>query len=450
MRKLFGTDGIRGQANRYPMDAYTAYKVGAAVGHYFRQLHRAPKVLIGRDTRLSGFMLQNAIAAGLCAVGCEAVELGVVSTPGVAYLTHHKGADAGIMISASHNPYIDNGIKIFSNDGFKLPDANELEIEDLILNTNSDDLHVAPEEIGMTSSRPEAVRWYSEILSNSVGKRTFDGMKIVLDCAHGAATNIAPPIFRSLRAKVTTIGNDPDGRNINDGIGSLYPEQLQETVRKTGADFGVAFDGDADRAIFVDANGLVVDGDCIMAICAKKLNDDGHLMHKTLVATVMSNIGLHRAMEAEGIKVITTAVGDRYVVEEMRSHGYNFGGEQSGHLIFLDYSTTGDGILTALQVLTILYDSGRPLHELTQLMTRYPQVLLNLKVKEKRPIDTLPSVSGLIRQIEEKLGKEGRVLVRYSGTENLARVMVEGLDQQEIDGYASEILAAIDKELNQT
>lgn len=449
MRKLFGTDGIRGKANLYPMDAQTAYKVGVAVGRYFReQGGKRLKVLIGRDTRLSGTMIEAAIAAGLCAVGAEARLLGVISTPGVAYLTRSTDAVAGVVISASHNPFVDNGIKIFSKDGFKLPDATELHIEEIILRTDLTDLYTEPHEVGVAKTMPEALELYIQSLVRALEGRSLDGLPIVIDCANGAAYQTAPEVLKRLGADVTTLGADPDGRNINKACGSLHPEALQNTVIQKKAKLGVAFDGDADRAIFVDAKGQVVDGDQIMAICAKCLKQQGRLAKDTLVATVMSNIGLERAMKEIGVRLVRTAVGDRYVVESMVSEGYNYGGEQSGHMIFLDQSTTGDGVLAALNVLGVLIESGKELDELASIMTRYPQVLKNLMVTYKRPLEDLNGVLKVIERIESELGEKGRVLVRYSGTENKARVMVEGEKEEEIRLFADEIVRALDAELN--
>jgi len=448
MRKLFGTDGIRGKANIYPMDALTAYKVGAAVGQYFNKADHKPKVLIGRDTRISGTMLESALLAGLCAVGCNATPLGVISTPGVAYLTQTSDADAGVVISASHNPYIDNGIKIFSKSGFKLPDAVELEIEKFILDDKIEDFNVEPHLVGSASTWPDGRARYVDALIATMGGIDLKGLKIIIDGANGAAFKIAPDVFTKLGANLTAIGIDPDGRNINKARGSLHTGHLKKMVVEEQADLGIAFDGDADRAIFVDARGVEVDGDIIMAICAKHLKQKELLKKNTLVATVMSNLGLDRAMEGLGIDVIKTAVGDRYVVEEMRAKGFNFGGEQSGHLIFLDHSTSGDGVLTALQVLKTMAETQVSFEELSSVMTRYPQVLKNLVVTYKRPLEELNETKALIAQIEEKLGKEGRILVRYSGTENKVRVMIEGQDIKEIDGYVNEIIQSLDAELN--
>jgi len=448
MRKLFGTDGIRGKANIYPIDAPTAYKVGVAVGHYFRQHGQNPKIVIGRDTRISGNMIESAIISGLCAVGCQAVPLGVISTPGVAYLTHTSDASAGVVISASHNPFIDNGIKIFSKNGFKLPDQSELEIEDIILHKDMNDYHVAPHMVANASYWEDAIHQYTDALKATMGGTSLDGLKIILDCANGAAYDTAPELFESLGAKVTAIGIEPDGRNINKACGSLHPEKLQKHILEQGADLGVAFDGDADRAIFVDADGNTIDGDSIMAICANNFKQANKLAENTLVSTVMSNIGLDKAMQEIGVKVLRTQVGDRYVVEKMRECGYNFGGEQSGHLIFLDHITSGDGMLTALQIVKIIMDTGKTLAELASIMTRFPQVLKNLMVNYKRPLDELVYFKQLVSKIENELGNDGRVLVRYSGTENKVRVMVEGKDADQIDSFANELIGALDGELN--
>lgn len=448
MRKLFGTDGIRGKANQYPMDAKTAVRVGAAIGHYFQHRNKRPQILIGRDTRLSGSMIEAALISGLCAVGCQVKPLGVISTPGVAHLTRSSHAEAGVVISASHNPFVDNGIKIFSTDGFKLPDDTELQIEQLILDTEVSDLYVAPHKVGQVVESEEGWREYAESLTSTMEGRRLDKLRIVLDCANGAAFRIAPYAFERLGATVFPIGIDPDGLNINRACGSLHINKLQQAVRENKADLGVAFDGDADRAIFVDADSREVDGDQIMAICAKRFKEEGCLAHDTLVTTVMSNLGLDHAMADAGVSVIKTAVGDRYVVKEMRAKGYNFGGEQSGHLIFLKHSTSGDGVLTALQVIKIMIDTGKPLSELGAVMVRLPQVLKNMLVTYKRPIEELDIALACIRSVEEKLGNRGRVLVRYSGTEQKVRVMVEGDDEKDIDRYADDILSALDSELN--
>ncbi len=448
MRKLFGTDGIRGKANIKPMDALTAYRVGVAVGHYFRKGKTHPKILIGRDTRMSGTMLESALASGLCAVGCEAVLAGIISTPGVAFLTRSAKAEAGVVISASHNPFVDNGIKIFSSRGYKLPDDVEMQIESMILDAEPEEFYAAPHEVGRAVAWPEGLEIYSESLLTALRGPSLDSIRLVIDCANGASYRTAPDVFRRTGAEVFAIGIDPDGKNINKAAGSLHPEKIREQVLEHKADLGVAFDGDADRAIFVDHEGRIVDGDQIMAICAKKLKEDGKLARDTLVATVMSNIGLDRAMSRLGITTLKTAVGDRYVAEEMLANGYNFGGEQSGHLIFMDHSTTGDGVLAALIILSIMADTGESLKELASIMTRYPQVLKNLRVDYKRPLEELPAVEAVIRRVEERLGREGRVLVRYSGTENKVRVMVEGKDEAQIDGFTDEILQALDAELN--
>ncbi len=449
MSRLFGTDGIRGRANVYPMDAMTAYKLGVAVAHLLKQDTKTPKVLIGRDTRRSGAMLEGAILAGICAAGAEAVLVGVIPTPGVAYLTRTTHCQAGIVISASHNPFVDNGIKIFAHDGYKLPDAREDEIAALVQNGAIDKLTEEPHLVGQARVFKGAKERYIEALLESFPRgMDLDGLSVVLDCAHGAAVQTAPEVFRRLNAELHLIGIAPDGTNINRGYGSLHPEQLALVVKEKGADLGVAFDGDADRAIFIDHEGNEVDGDTIMAICAQDLKERRLLKGNTLVATVMSNIGLALAMERLGINLERTQVGDRYVVERMLQQDFTFGGEQSGHLIFRNHSTTGDGVLAALQVLAIVRQRGKTLQELGRVMTKSPQVLKNLTVSYKPPLDMLELSQKAIRQTEEALGKEGRVLVRYSGTENKVRVMVEGPDEATIHQHVDRIIRALDSELN--
>ncbi len=449
MRKLFGTDGIRGQANKYPLDGSTVFKIGAAIASHFAEKKRVPRLVIGRDTRRSGRMIQGALVSGICSVGGEALLANVITTPAIAYLTQVVEADAGIVISASHNPYVDNGIKIFGRDGFKLPDEEEEQIEELILHADMDELAVPPHAVGDAGIFDGAVdRYIHSLLATAPRGISFSGKKVVLDCANGAAFEVAPRVFRRLQANVVAIHNEPNGRNINKACGSLHPEELGVAVRENGADIGIAFDGDADRAIFVDENGQIVDGDQIMAICATRMMKQGRLPGNTFVATVMSNMGLFKACEAQGVKVLKTKVGDRYVMEEMRKHGHTFGGEQSGHLIFSDFSTTGDGVLAAIQVLSIMVDENKRLSELAKIMERYPQVLKNLNVVYKTPMEELEKAPEIIKQVESELGDEGRVLVRYSGTENKIRVMVEGKNAEEIDAYADRIIKVLDAELN--
>ena len=443
-RKLFGTDGVRGVANIEPMTTETAMRLGRAVAHLFHRAGHRGKIVIGKDTRLSGYMFEQAMAAGICSMGADVLLCGPLPTPGIAFITSSMRADAGVVISASHNPYQDNGIKIFAADGFKLPDTAEARIEELLDGVELDAARPPASEVGKATRIEDARGRYIVFLKNSFPRNfTLDGFKIVVDCAHGAAYKVAPAVFQELGATVYALGDEPDGRNINDGVGALYPRGIRQAVRDLNAHVGIALDGDADRVIFADEHGRVVDGDAIMALCARRLLQRGELKQNTLVATIMSNLGLERAIQQHGGRLVRTQVGDRYVVEEMRKNGYNLGGEQSGHLIFLDHMTTGDGIIAALQVLALMIEQGRPLSELASLMQPYPQVLINVKVKQRYPLDELPAVQSLRKDIEGRLGKDGRVVLRYSGTEPKARVMVEGPDEATINGYAQELAAAI-------
>ncbi|MCS6912117.1 MAG: phosphoglucosamine mutase [Myxococcales bacterium] len=444
VRKLFGTDGVRGVANIEPMTTETAMRLGRAIAYLFHKENHRGKIVIGKDTRLSGYMFEQAMAAGICSMGADVQLVGPLPTPGIAFITSSMRADAGVVISASHNPYQDNGIKIFASDGFKLPDAMEAHIEELMESDELDRNRPPASDVGKAMRIDDARGRYIVFLKNSFPRQmTLDGIKIVVDCANGAAYRVAPAVLQELGATVYALGDEPDGRNINDHVGALYPQAMCQAVVDLGAHVGIALDGDADRVIFADERGHIVDGDAIMALCAQRMMRRGELRHNTLVATVMSNLGLERALQSMGGRLVRTQVGDRYVVEAMRQHGYNFGGEQSGHLIFLDHMTTGDGIVAALQVLSVLIEQGRPLSELAAVMHRYPQVLVNVKVKHKQPLEALPSVQHLISQIEERLGSEGRVLVRYSGTEPKARVMLEGPDERLISTYAHEIAEAL-------
>lgn len=448
MRKLFGTDGIRGVANVEPMTTEMAMQVGRGVAYIFKNKKRRHKIVIGKDTRLSGYMLENALVAGICSMGVDVLLVGPLPTPGIAFITASMRADAGIVISASHNPFQDNGIKIFSGNGFKLPDDLELKIEELIFSEKIDSLRPTAAEIGKAYRVDDAVGRYVVHLKNSFPKDlTLDGVKIVLDCAHGAAYKVAPAVFEELGAEVIALGVEPNGENINYQCGSLHPHLVMEKVRECQADIGISLDGDADRAIFADEQGNLVDGDQIMAICAHDLKKKKRLNHNTLVATVMSNMGLDLAMKEKGIKVVRTQVGDRYVVEEMNRGGYNLGGEQSGHFIFLDYNTTGDGVLSALQVLAVMQRENKKLSELSKIMTKFPQVLINVPVREKRDPAQIPELAKLLKNIKEKLANKGRLLVRPSGTENLMRIMVEGEDKEKINAYAQEIAASIRKNM---
>lgn len=443
-RKLFGTDGVRGVANIEPMTTETAMRLGRAVAYLFRRAGHRSKIVIGKDTRLSGYMFEQAMAAGICSMGADVLLCGPLPTPGIAFITSSMRADAGVVISASHNPYQDNGIKIFAADGFKLPDAAEARIEELLTGSELDDARPPASEVGKATRIEDARGRYIVFLKNSFPRHfTLDGFKMVVDCAHGAAYRVAPAVFQELGATVYALGDEPDGRNINDGVGALHPRGIRQAVMDLGANIGIALDGDADRVIFADEHGRITDGDAIMALCARRLLQRGELKQNTLVATVMSNLGLERAIQQLGGRLVRTQVGDRYVVEEMRRGGYNLGGEQSGHLIFLDHMTTGDGIIAALQVLALMIEQGKPLSELAGVMQSYPQVLINVKVQQRQPLDQLPKLQLLRADIEGRLGGDGRVLLRYSGTEPKARVMVEGPDEATITTYANELAAAI-------
>jgi phosphoglucosamine mutase len=445
MGKYFGTDGVRGIANS-ELTAELAYKIGRCGGFVLTGQAQHPKVVIGRDTRISGPMLEAALVAGLLSIGAHVIRLGVVSTPAVAYLTRKLGADAGVMISASHNPIEDNGIKFFGGDGFKLLDETELEIERL-MDAAVDELpRPIAGQIGTVSDDIEAKDLYIDFLKSTLSG-PFGGYKVVLDCAHGAAYELAPAVFREMGAEVITIGAEPDGCNINEGCGSTHPEQLREAVVKHGANLGLAFDGDADRLIAVDELGEEVDGDFILSICGDALNRQGKLKHSTIVTTVMSNIGFFKGIEKAGLKATQTAVGDRYVMEEMRKGGYNLGGEQSGHVIFLDYNTTGDGILTGLQLTGTLVHSGKNLSEMKQIMRKYPQVLVNVRVTDKSKLSGNQPIEQAIRKVADELGDNGRVLVRPSGTESLIRVMAEGPDKAQVEAYVNGIVQVIEQQL---
>ncbi|MDO9211735.1 MAG: phosphoglucosamine mutase [Deltaproteobacteria bacterium] len=448
MRKLFGTDGIRGVANIDPMTTEMAMQLGRGVAYIFKNKDKRHRIVIGKDTRLSGYMLENALVAGICSMGVDVLLVGPLPTPGIAFLTSSMRADAGIVISASHNPFQDNGIKIFSGNGFKLPDQLENKIEELIFSDQIDSLRPTAAEVGKAFRVDDAVGRYVVYLKNSYPKEfSLDGMKIVLDCANGAAYRVAPAVFEELGAEVIAWNIEPNGENINWQCGSLYPKLIMQKVKDCGADIGISLDGDADRAIFSDELGNLVDGDRIMAICANSLHQGKRLRRNTLVATVMSNLGLDLAMKERGIKVLHTQVGDRYVVEEMARGGYNLGGEQSGHLIFLDYNTTGDGVLSALQVLAVMKRENKRLSELAKIMTPFPQVLLNVPVRQKKDPQRIPEIASLLKKIEAKLVDRGRILVRSSGTESLIRVMVEGENEKEISAFAEQIAECIRKKM---
>jgi phosphoglucosamine mutase len=444
MRQLFGTDGVRGIANTYPMTTEIAMQLGRAIAFIVKNKNKGHHIVIGKDTRLSGYMLENALAAGVCSMGVDVQLLGPLPTPGIAFITTSMRADAGVVISASHNPFQDNGIKIFSRDGFKLPDEVELDIEELIFSQKMAALRPVADEVGKASRIEDACGRYIVFLKNTFpNKYTLDDFHIVLDCAHGAAYKVAPFVFSELGAQVTCIGVEPDGKNINKDCGSLHPEVMAEKVRQLGADIGLALDGDGDRLIVCDEQGRVVDGDQLMAICAEDLLARRKLKKKTLVATVMSNMGLEKAVQDMGGTLLRTHVGDRYVVEAMRAKGYNFGGEQSGHLIFLDHNTTGDGILAALQVLAIMIKRKKPISALASIMTSYPQVLENVRMASKIPPEQIRGFPEALKAAEAQLGTRGRILVRPSGTEPVIRVMVEGEDAKEISSLALELCDVI-------
>ncbi len=448
MGKLFGTDGIRGKANQWPMTPEIALQVGRAVGYLFRNKEGRHKILIGKDTRISGYLLENAIASGICSVGAEALFVGPLPTPAIAFLTANMRCDAGIVISASHNPYYDNGIKIFGRDGFKLSDELEEKIEEMVLNESIASFRAKGDQIGRAYRLEDAPGRYIVHLKHTFPKElTLDGLKIVLDCANGAAYKVAPAVFEELGAQVTKLGVSPDGLNINHNCGALYPEGVIERVKSEGAHIGIALDGDADRVIIVDEKGQVVDGDQILALCARQMQKEGLLKGGAVVATVMSNMGLEKALQEIGLKLVRTKVGDRFVVEKMRAEGYNLGGEQSGHIIFLDHATTGDGILAALQVLAIMKKEDKPLSEIAHL-EKYPQVLVNVKVQEKLPLEEIPGLEKLKNGFEKELQDRGRILIRPSGTEPKYRVMVEGENADRIKEIASALAAHIEKTLS--
>jgi len=445
-RRLFGTDGIRGVANVHPMTGEMMLQLGRAVAYLIRNGSHRHRVVIGKDTRLSGYMLETALASGICSMGVDVLICGPLPTPAISQLTVSMRADAGAVISASHNPYQDNGIKFFSRDGFKLPDEIEMKIEELIANDELHHLRPTATNIGKAFRIEDAGGRYVVFAKSTFPKDlTLEGLTIVVDCGHGAAYRVAPSVLQELGAKVITIGAEPDGKNINKGFGALHPETICKAVVKTGAALGIALDGDADRLIVADEKGKVVDGDAVMAICGLDLLRRKALQKKTVVATVMSNLGLDQCIAKAGGRVVRTRVGDRYVVEEMRKNGYSFGGEQSGHLIFLEHATTGDGTVAALALLSVMVQSGKPMSELARVMDVYPQAQLNLAVREKPELGSLPEVMRAIRDVEKKLGKDGRVLVRYSGTEAKVRVLVEGPEKKLIEGYAGGIAAELKK-----
>ena len=447
MGKYFGTDGVRGEAN-VELTPELAFKLGRYGGYVLSQHEKeTPLVFVGRDTRISGEMLESALVAGLLSVGIKVYKLGVIATPGVAYLVRSEGASAGVMISASHNPALDNGIKFFGNDGYKLDDDRELEIEAL-LDAEADTLpRPSAEGLGTVMDYPEGLRKYQEYLV-STGTQ-LEGMHVALDAANGSASTSARQVFADLGASLTVIGESPNGLNINDQVGSTHPEALQEAVRESGAAIGLAFDGDSDRLIAVDENGDLVDGDKIMYIIGTYLSEKGLLKDNTIVTTVMSNLGFHKALDAKGINKVVTAVGDRYVVEEMRKSGYNLGGEQSGHVIVMDYNTTGDGQMSAVQLTKIMQETGRTLSDLASEVTIYPQKLVNIRVENsmKDKAMEVPAIRAIIEKMEAEMAGNGRILVRPSGTEPLLRVMAEAPTHEEVDYYVDTIATVVKDEI---
>jgi phosphoglucosamine mutase len=448
MGKLFGTDGIRGVANIEPMTAEMALQVGRAVAYIFKKKGHRTKIVIGKDTRVSGYMIESALASGICSMGADVLLLGPLPTPGIAFITRNMNADAGIVISASHNPFQDNGIKVFSKDGFKLPDAKEEEIENLIFSNSIGTLRPTADEVGKAYRVEDDSGRYIVFLKNTFpGDLSLEGMKIVVDCANGATYKIAPILLSEMRAEVIPINVEPDGYNINLKCGSLHPDTLSERVVNAKADIGLAYDGDGDRLICVDEKGNMVNGDQVMAICAQNLKKEGRLKNNKVVSTVMSNLGFMQAMKKLGIEHVASKVGDRYVLEDMQKTGAILGGEDSGHIIFIEHHTTGDGILSSLQLLSVLRKEKKSLSTLARVMDMFPQVTINVDVKSKPDLKTLSEVQAAIKKAEGELGEQGRVLVRYSGTQSMCRVMVEGPTAEKTESLAKTIAAEIKKKL---
>ena len=452
--RLFGTDGIRGTANVYPMIPDMVVKIGQAIGHILQTqelpwVPQAQKVVIGKDTRLSGYMIEQALASGLNSMGVHVQLVGPLPTPGIGFLTRNMRASAGIVISASHNAFHDNGIKVFGHDGFKIPDAMEREIEKLVLEGDLTQFLPPSNQVGRTRRIEDSQGRYILFVKNTFPlEYTLDGLRIVLDTANGAAYKVAPAIFQELGAEVLHLGNEPNGININDKVGALYPAKLSEAVIKFRADVGISLDGDADRVIMVDEKGQIMNGDHILGICALHMKKKGTLKNNTLVVTQMSNYGLEKKMRESGIQVVKTGVGDKYVVEEMRKNGFNLGGEQSGHIIFLDHTTTGDGCVAALNVLAVMKQTGVKMSELNKIFEDVPQVLINLRLKERKDLETLPGYTDLISDITKKLNGTGRVFVRFSGTEPVVRILAEGPNKIQISEYAAQIAEFIERHLS--
>jgi phosphoglucosamine mutase len=454
-RKIFGTDGVRGTANIEPVTAETALKLGRAAAHVFKNVESQPrghgrhKIVIGKDTRLSGYLLENAISSGILSMGVDVLFIGPLPTPGVAYVTRSLRADAGIVITASHNPYADNGIKFFRADGYKLDDQIEAEIEGLVFSGEIETIRPTAEEIGKAMRIDDALGRYIEYAKASFPRgMTLDGIRVAVDCGHGAAYKSTPCVLRELGAEVVVTGDQPDGLNINKDCGSMYSENICRLTREYRANLGIAHDGDADRVLLCDEKGTLVDGDDILAVSALEMLEQGTLVDKTLVATVMSNAGLNQAVAEAGGRVLRTPVGDRYVIDEMLRGGFNLGGEQSGHLIFRDFSTTGDGLVAALQMLRAMRSKDRPLSQLVKCWTRFPQRVTNVRVREKKPFEELDGVLALVAEAEAQVKPAGgRVLLRYSGTEPKARLLIEGPQDAVLDEWSARICTAIRKQV---
>jgi phosphoglucosamine mutase len=448
MRKLFETDGVRGIANKYPMTPEMAMKIGQAVSFILQKKGHQPRVVIGKDTRLSGYMLESALVAGITSMGADAITIGPFPTPGIAFITTNLDADAGIVISASHNPFEDNGIKIFSKTGFKLTDEQEIEIEELVFSKKISDKLSAPADLGKAYRETDALGRYIVFLKQTFPKNlSLEGMKIIIDCANGATYKVAPLLFKEMRADLVSLNTGPDGMNINLNCGALHTEGLAKKVLEFNADIGLAFDGDGDRLIVVDEKGNIVSGDQVMAICTKDLKTEGMLKNNILVTTVMSNMGLSIALEKMGVEQVKSKVGDRYVLEGMQKKDAVIGGEDSGHIIFLDHHTAGDGILSALQLLAVMKKKNKPVSELAKVMKVFPQITVNVNVKSKPPLEEQREIMDAIKEVEKALGNNGRVLVRYSGTQAMCRVMVEGPTKKETEVFAGTIAEVIKKKL---
>ena len=448
MKKLFGTDGIRGKANTYPITPEIALQVGKAIAYAFgAKGHGSARIVLGKDTRLSGYMIETALTSGLVSMGMDVLAIGPLPTPAIAHLIKSMGAACGIMITASHNPSDDNGIKIFDADGFKLPDEIEMKIEAQIIGGEIDSAHINTALLGKAYRIDDAAGRYIEFAKASIKNRSLHGLKIVLDCANGAAYKIAPLIFKELGAEIIKIGVDPDGHNINLNCGATHTEAMAKLVKTHKANLGIALDGDADRVIFCDENGNIVNGDRLIGMCALDFKEHGRLSENTVVTTTMTNLGFHKAMKNAGINVAVTDVGDRYVINEMRDKGYNIGGEQSGHIIFMDYVTTGDGIITALHILKMMRNKNKPLSELADCMDEFPQLLTNIDVKRKPEISEVPKLEKIIKECDYALGTNGRVIVRYSGTENKIRVLVESSRDDDVKIWSKKVAKVVKETL---